>query len=273
MKIMLKEKDMKKLFIAVLSLMPLFACAQTVLTPEQKVEQAQKQLEQAQKALEAAKAAQEKAEQKGKDTDNGKDAASDWTVPAEEKTGQQQTTSRPPENKARLLKEDPRYLDGAVPVNEQGDIVFSLDLHLQDLDKLTIYNKILEYLTHLTSDQNELRGSRVALVNKNKGVIAATVKEWLVFTNTALSLDRTEINYTIIAKCKDGNASIAICRINYNYEEGRSTGFKDAAENVITDKYGLNRKHTKLARGFGKFRKKTIDRKDEIFSDIRNLFK
>lgn len=262
---------MKKIFIAILSLIPMLACAQAALTPEQKVEQAQKQLEEAQKALEAAKA-QEKAEYKGKDGESKKAlntkniTNNDWTIPAEKKAGQMPV-------KKPLLKDDPKYLNGAVPVDEQGNIVFSLNINLQGWDRQTIYNKILGYLSQLTTNQNELRGSRVALVNANKGIIAATIKEWLVFANTTLSLDRTEIDYTIIAECQDGKAKITISRINYNYEEGRSTGFRDSAENVIIDKYGLNKKHTGLTRGFGKFRKKTIDRKDEIFNDISNLFK
>ena len=40
------------------------------------------------------------------------------------------------------------------------------------------------------------------------------------------------------------------------------------AEEWITDHYGLNKPQTKLARISGKFRRKTIDRKDYLF----NLF-
>ena len=37
------------------------------------------------------------------------------------------------------------------------------------------------------------------------------------------------------------------------------------ANEWITDRYGLNKKKTKLARVSGKFRRKTIDRKDYLF--------
>ena len=51
-------------------------------------------------------------------------------------------------------------------------------------------------------------------------------------------------------------------------------GIETTAENWITDKYGLNKNKTKLSRMSGKFRKKTIDRKDEIFNTIKvNLLK
>ena len=40
------------------------------------------------------------------------------------------------------------------------------------------------------------------------------------------------------------------------------------ADEWITDKYALNKKKTKLLKGSGKFRRKTIDRKDNIFGKI-----
>jgi len=43
------------------------------------------------------------------------------------------------------------------------------------------------------------------------------------------------------------------------------------AEEWITDRYGLNKKQTKLARVSGKFRKKTIDRKDYLFNKFNDL--
>ena len=52
---------MKKVFLTIFMFLPLMMSAQTVLTPEQKLEQAQKQLEEAKKAVEEAKAAAEKA--------------------------------------------------------------------------------------------------------------------------------------------------------------------------------------------------------------------
>ena len=67
--------------------------------------------------------------------------------------------------------------------------------------------------------------------------------------------------------------SLSINHINYIYEEGRQTGFKLAAEEVIIDKVALTKKKNDLARIFGKFRKKTIDRKDQIFNEIAALVK
>ena len=43
------------------------------------------------------------------------------------------------------------------------------------------------------------------------------------------------------------------------------------AEEWITDEYGLKKSKEKLSRVSGKFRKKTIDRKDYIFSRFEKL--
>ena len=51
-------------------------------------------------------------------------------------------------------------------------------------------------------------------------------------------------------------------------ERKDATGMQVKAEEWITDKYALNKKGTKLSRISGKFRRKTIDRKDNIFQRI-----
>ena len=48
---------------------------------------------------------------------------------------------------------------------------------------------------------------------------------------------------------------------------------KAPAEDVITDKISLNKKKTRLANYYGKFRKKTIDRKDNLFQQIVSALK
>ena len=64
-------------------------------------------------------------------------------------------------------------------------------------------------------------------------------------------------------------------RINYAYELDRddTSAMQTNAEEWITDKYAVNKARTKLLRHTGKFRQKTIDRKDEIFQNIKNALK
>ena len=60
--------------------------------------------------------------------------------------------------------------------------------------------------------------------------------------------------------------------IRYLYDEERQPQTYNAEE-WITDKEGLNKKQNKLARISGKFRRKTIDRKDFLFNKFAELLK
>ena len=183
-------------------------------------------------------------------------------------------TDVPQQKKKALIEknvanEDPKYLAGAIPLVD-GKIVFTLDQDVPGKSAEQIYNIIYNVLSEMTKEEGQFKESQVALVNKQDHIIAARFKEWLVFQNTFLSLDRTVFNYTIIATCTDGHANVTLSRISYQYEQDRSDteGIETVAEEWITDEYALNKKKTKLAKYTGKFRRKTIDRKDNIFQTI-----
>ena len=170
------------------------------------------------------------------------------------------------------LKEDPKYLEGAVKLNQEGKVEFTLDTDANGKTAKQIYDIVYEYMSDLTQSDENI-GSRVALVNPNEYIIANSMDEWLVFSSSFISLDRSEFKYQLVAKIADNHLSLKLLRISYNYEEDRPTGFKAPAEKVITDKVALTKKKNDLAKIFGKFRKKTIDRKDQIFSEITALVK
>lgn len=321
--------------------------AQSVLTPQQQLEEAQKKLEEAKKAVEEAKlkaeAAKKKAEaeaakqkaaaeaaKKKAEEEPKRKAAEEAKAKAEkiqqqikeaeaetarlkaeaarlnaEANGAAATTAAPaattatpapattasqgsgwviptatkketPKPAAQVngakLKEDPKYLEGAITFDEQGKIVFDTEIEAPGKSAAQLYDLVFDYMSGLTHDK-ESKASRMALVNKDEHIIVNTMDEWLVFSNSFISLDRTECKYNLIAKITDGKVSLSINHINYIYEEGRQTGFKLPAEEVIIDKVALTKKKNDLARIFGKFRKKTIDRKDQIFNEIAALVK
>ena len=346
---------MKKLIISIFLFLPLMSVqAQSVLTPQQQLEEAQKKLEEAKKAVEEAKqkaeAAKKKAEaeaakqkaaaeaaKKKAEEEAKRKAAEEAKAKAEkiqqqikeaeaetarlkaeaarlnaEANGAAATTAAPeattapaapaattatpattasqgsgwviptatkketPKPAAQVngakLKEDPKYLEGAITFDEQGKIVFDTEIEAPGKSAALLYDLVFDYMSGLTQDK-ESKASRMALVNKDEHIIVNTMDEWLVFSNSFISLDRTECKYNLIAKITDGKVSLSINHINYTYEEGRQTGFKLPAEEVIIDKVALTKKKNDLARIFGKFRKKTIDRKDQIFSEIAALVK
>lgn len=312
--------------------------AQSVLTPQQQLEEAQKKLEEAKKAVEEAKQKAEAAKQKAaaeaakkKAEEEAKRKAAEEAKAKAEKIQQQikeaeaetarlkaeaarlnaeangaaattaapaATTATPapattasqgsgwviptatkketPKPAAQVngakLKEDPKYLEGAITFDEQGKIVFDTEIEAPGKSAAQLYDLVFDYMSGLTHDK-ESKASRMALVNKDEHIIVNTMDEWLVFSNSFISLDRTECKYNLIAKITDGKVSLSINHINYIYEEGRQTGFKLPAEEVIIDKVALTKKKNDLARIFGKFRKKTIDRKDQIFNEIAALVK
>ena len=339
---------MKKLIISILLFLPLMSVqAQSVLTPQQQLEEAQKKLEEAKKAVEeakqkaeaeaakqkaAAEAAKKKAEEeaKRKAAEEAKakaekiqqqikeaeaetarlkaeaarlnaeanGAAATTAAPAATTATPAATTATPapattasqgsgwviptatkketPKPAAQVngakLKEAPKYLEGAITFDEQGKIVFDTEIEAPGKSAAQLYDLVFDYMSGLTQDK-ESKASRMALVNKDEHIIVNTMDEWLVFSNSFISLDRTECKYNLIAKITDGKVSLSINHINYIYEEGRQTGFKLPAEEVIIDKVALTKKKNDLARIFGKFRKKTIDRKDQIFNEIAALVK
>lgn len=321
--------------------------AQSVLTPQQQLEEAQKKLEEAKKAVEEAKQKAEAAKQKAEaeaakqkaaaeaakkkaEEEAKRKAAEEAKAKAEkiqqqikeaeaetarlkaeaarlnaEANGAAATTAAPeattatpapattasqgsgwviptatkketPKPAAQVngakLKEDPKYLEGAITFDEQGKIVFDTEIEAPGKSAAQLYDLVFDYMSGLTQDK-ESKASRMALVNKDEHIIANAMNEWLVFSNSFISLDRTECKYNLIAKITDGKVSLSINHINYIYEEGRQTGFKLPAEEVIIDKVALTKKKNDLARIFGKFRKKTIDRKDQIFNEIAALVK
>lgn len=194
---------------------------------------------------------------------------SGWVIP----TATKKETPKPAAQvNGAKLKEAPKYLEGAITFDEQGKIVFDTEIEAPGKSAAQLYDLVFDYMSGLTQDK-ESKASRMALVNKDEHIIVNTMDEWLVFSNSFISLDRTECKYNLIAKITDGKVSLSINHINYIYEEGRQTGFKLPAEEVIIDKVALTKKKNDLARIFGKFRKKTIDRKDQIFSEIAALVK
>lgn len=289
---------MKKIIIPIFMLLPLMtAQAQTVLTEEQQLEQAQKQLEAAKKALEVAKIKAQAAKLKAQaDSINAASAKTEakksnatepepavvkepttpttgWAVPvtvaAKPKEAAKTATKLPNGTTAKV---DLKYLAGAITYNDENKIEFTLDTDANGKTAKQIYDIVLKYMSELTQNEQNI-ASRVALVNDAEHIIANTMDEWLVFSQSFLSLDRTEFKYQLVARISDNHLNLSLGRIIYNYEEGRSTGFKEPAEEVISDKMALTKKQNDLAKIFGKFRSCTIDRKDQIFAELTALVK
>ena len=167
-------------------------------------------------------------------------------------------------------KVDAKYLKGAVP-EVNGQVVFSKHIEAPGKSASQIYDILLQYMERLTKTSNQIE-SRIATSDARKHEIIGVYQEWLVFKKTALSLDQTRFFYALRAQCSDGAADIELMRIRYLYEEERAPQ-RMTAEEWITDKEAVNKKNTKLLPISGKFRRKTIDRKDFLFNKFESLLK
>lgn len=296
---------MKKILITLVLAMPMMVMAQTetdrvaalqaeaaakAKAAQEAAKAAQEAARAAQEAAEAAAAEAAKASKKAQDVKTAQSAKQEEAVI---KTPQQETKQAPvatpqawslpeqaPQQPKRNLDEMKRNekkaakaaelapyvaLDAVPVVN--GDVQWELNVSVPGKSAQQLYDAMLGYMTRLTQEEIQLERSKVAIVNESEHSIVATLQEWLTFTSNFISLDRTKFNYVLIANCKDGGVQVLLNRISYEYtQQGKTEYYK--AEDWITDKYAVNKKRTRLYPITGKFRRKTIDRKNEIFQQI-----
>ena len=184
-----------------------------------------------------------------------------------------QNTWEMPEEQENAVKTNPdqKYLVGAVPV-VNGQVVFQTTIAAPGKSARQIYDILHAQMAKMLKEKNQFEQSRFTIENPEKGELAAYYQEWLVFKNKPLVLDRTRLMFNLTVVCKDGSAEVTINRIHYLYDEERNaTTYR--AEEWITDEYGLKKDKQKLSRVSGKFRRKTIDRKDYIFDKFTTLLK
>lgn len=163
---------------------------------------------------------------------------------------------------AFLLAQDSKYLAGAVP-EVDGKVVFQREFDLSGAQQDAIYERMLEWATKRMEQNNNI--SRVVYSDKTTGSIAAAGQEYLVFSSSALSLDRAVINYQLSITCQPGKCNVEVEKIRYVYQEKE----KYNAEEWITDAFALNKSKTKIIRGLTKFRTKTIDFVEDLFDSAQ----
>lgn len=155
-------------------------------------------------------------------------------------------------------KDDSKYLAGAVP-EVDGKVVFTKEFSIPGMSQDEIYERLLNWMdARLEKNENT---SRVVFSDKEKGQIVGVGDEWIVFSSTALSLDRTQILYQLTITCQPEKSILEVEKIRFNYREGKE---KYNAEEWIVDKYALNKTKTKLVRGLAKWRRKTVDFVDDL---------
>jgi len=163
-----------------------------------------------------------------------------------------------------FAQNDVRYLSGAVP-EVDGKVVFSKKIQAPSLSKEQLY----EILSDWSANYYNGEKNRVVYQKPEEGAIACVGNEYLVFSSSALSLDRSQINYLMRIVCQNQSCEIQMSGIRYEYNVSyQKEPEKYSAEEWITDRAAL--KNDKLLRVPGKFRTKTIDLVDKLFNQVTN---
>lgn len=201
-------------------------------------------------------------------------AQSDWTRPTDNTS--EQTTRKHglfDRNKDSKKDIDPKYLEGAVP-EEDGKICWKKDIPAAGMSAQEIYDKVLVRMQRFVKGDEQTNLSQVSVVNPGTHQIGVRIQEILTFKRAALMVDETKFNYTLMFNCKNGVCEMTMTNLSYSYEEGRDTAAKFTAEEMISDANALNKKKNGFTKGGSKkFRTKTIDRKDEVFSIVGDALK
>lgn len=239
------------------------------MSAEQKLEQAKKEQAEAKKAVKEAKKAAKEAK-KAEKAAGKKDAAK------EPKTADKKAKDEPKDKPKQRTTEQQTYYDkyvaaGAVP-EVDGRVIFSFDVDVPGKGAQELYDRSYAFLEELVGADNQIE-SDIVLFNKQEHIVVAKMKEWLVFSESLLAVDRAEFSYMMIIRCTDGHVNTTIERIFYNYEKERKTGFTASAEEMITDAYAVNKKKDKLYNNSERFRRATIDRKEFLFNALSGTLK
>lgn len=167
-------------------------------------------------------------------------------------------------------KYNPKYLAGAVTLNQEGKVVFTKEIQVPSKSKEALFNDLLAWSKERFQMEDGMH-SRVIYTDPQKGIIASTAEEYIVFYSTALALDRTRIYYQFTFYLDEGKCKMEMSKIHYLYDENRDGGERYTAEEWIVDKMALNKKKTKLAPIAGKFRRETVDLKDNLFASASEV--
>ena len=188
--------------------------------------------------------------------------ANTWERPEEEETEDVVQTQK--------TNPDEKYLKGAVP-EVDGKVVFSKTIEAPGKSADEILSIVKKYMEKMTREKNQIN-SQIFNDDNKKYEVVGQYEEWLVFRSNAIMLDQTRLYYILTAQCENGKVNLTISRIQYLYEENRKPQ-RIKAEEWITDKEAVNKKNTRLYPISGKFRRKTIDRKDFLFNKFESLLK
>lgn len=171
-------------------------------------------------------------------------------------------------------RDDSKYLAGAVP-EVNGVVTFVKQFKVPRQTDQQIRSTLMGFVRDSLVN-NAIEGLRTRVISDGSdgGSICARIEEMMVFKSKPLYLDRTRFRYQTTINVTNGKATVEISQISYCYGEeaegGKTETYK--AEEWISDAAAINKAGTKLYPRSGKFRRKTVDRVQEIFEQAISTF-
>ncbi len=158
------------------------------------------------------------------------------------------------------------YLAGAVP-EVDGKATFTRSITVTNpISDENLYTIMDKWVKENYSEGRETGlTNRVLLSSPEDKDIACQGEEYLVFRKGALVLDRAKLIYQLIIEINQNKCDVTVRNIKYDYSDSKTLL---PAEEMITDKYALNKKGDKLNRYYDKFRTHTVDSVNAIFNRI-----
>lgn len=175
---------------------------------------------------------------------------------------------------AQLFKKstvaEPQYQAGTVPV-VNGKVTFEEKIPAEGLTAKEIEERVNNWISSRYVEPTVISVKRYE--SENPGTTIIKGEEYIVFRNTFLVLNRARIYYYLTITAEDGCCTFNMSRITYWHDdEDENGGIHMKAENWITDDMAFNKKG-RLKKHEGKFRRKTIDLKNQLVEEIKNELK
>lgn len=156
------------------------------------------------------------------------------------------------------------YCIGKVPV-VNGKVIFEEKLQAKG-SSAEILAKAQQWIEKRFSNEGVIKFKKYD--SETPGTLTVKSEEYITFSKKFFVLDRTRITYFLDITAQDNGCTMKMYRITYWYDEEYKGGQHFTAEEYITDDQAFNKKKTKMLKIPGKFRKGTIDLKNNIKQEL-----
>lgn len=170
---------------------------------------------------------------------------------------------------AQLIKKESviseAYEAGKVPVIN-GKVTFETSIPAKGLTAKEVEERVNGWIAKRYVKPTVISVKRFD--SEKPGTTIIKGEEYIVFKSTFFVLSRARMYYFLTLTAEDGSCNFHLSRITYWYDdEDEKGGIKMIAEDWITDDNAFDKKG-KMKKFEGKFRRKTIDLKEQLINEL-----